>query len=96
MPKNEKKPMTVRLDERTHKIIGDRVKSGEFDSNADFIRVAVEAFLYQDRIFDKIDISQRALMVSQLDIIATVTGMTSEEKLKTAATLNEQYQDDIF
>ena len=96
MARNDKRQMTVRLDPAVYKTIEDRIKSGEFDSNADFVRQAIDSYLHQEKIFDKLDAMQRNLMASQLDVVAEVTGVTNEEKSQAASALNEQYQDEIF
>jgi Arc/MetJ-type ribon-helix-helix transcriptional regulator len=96
MARNEKKQISVRIDSSVYKSIGQRVKSGEFDTNADFVKKAIDAYLHQERLFEKLDNMQRNLMASQLDVVAEVTGMTDDEKTQSAEKLNERYEDEIF
>lgn len=93
---NTKIALSVRLEPSVHKMIEERVKNGEFDSNGEFARKAIDFFLNQELLFEKLDAMQRNLMASQLDVVAEVTGMTQEEKSQAAESLNEKYQDDIF
>jgi Arc/MetJ-type ribon-helix-helix transcriptional regulator len=96
MSSNEKKQISVRLEKNIHKTIETRVKSGEFDSNGDFVRKAIDFYLNQELLFEKLDTMQRNLMASQLDVVAVATGMTNEEKTFAAESLNEIYQDEVF
>ncbi len=96
MARNEKKQISVRVEENIYKSIDKLVQNGSFDSNADFVKKSIDAYLHQERLFEKLDNIQRNLMACQLDIVAEVTGMTDEEKSEAAKKLNHRYEDEIF
>jgi Arc/MetJ-type ribon-helix-helix transcriptional regulator len=96
MARNEKKQISIRVESDVYKEIEKRVKDGDFDSNSDFVKRALDCFIHQEKLFEKLDAMQRNLMASQLDVVAEVTGMTPEEKSQSAEALNVRYQDEIF